>query len=360
MKQKKQDINPMHDIKKTLSKVLFLFLIVSMSTSACSSISSALPASPQNIAYLGASSDGTATLTPFLPVAATASLAATATPLVSNTPTITATFNTPTPVPWNYGLKFPEGQIRIALFGSDYRPSSGYRTDVIIIVSINPKDGTATAISFPRDLYVTIPGKGEERINTAFSYGGLELFNATMQQNFGFQVDYYVMTNFTGFISIIDNLGGIDVNAAFNFSDKCDLPSAVGGYCNITAGTVHMDGKMALWYVRARYTTSDFDRTRRAQEVVLAIFNRMLRFDIVSKIPSMYSIYKANVETNLDLQTVVALAPAAATIAQDGKHRTYTISTDQVTSYTTTGGAAVLLPNYDEIYPILKQALYTP
>ena len=244
--------------------------------------------------------------------------------------------------------------------GSDYRPSSGYRTDVIVIVSINPKDGTATAVSFPRDLYVTIPGKGEERINTAFTYGGFDLFNATLQENFGFQVDYYVMTNFNGFVNIVDNLGGIDVYSGSYFSDKCDLPAAVEGYCSVGVGNVHMNGATALWYVRARYTTSDFDRTRRTQEVIMAIFNRLISFDVVSKIPSLYSIYIANVDTNLDLDSVLTLAPVAPTVAQSANHRSYSIGPAEVTSYTTPGGAAVLLPNYDKIYPILKDALYTP
>ena len=264
------------------------------------------------------------------------------------------------PMAWNYGLIEPEGQIKIALLGSDYRPKGGFRTDIIMIVSINPEDKTASVVSFPRDLYVQVPGRDQQRINTAFTYGGFELFNATLQENFGFQADYYVMTNFSGFVNIIDNLGGIEVNAAQSFSDKCDLPSASNGYCNVSAGTVHMDGDMALWYARARYSTSDFDRSRRSQEIIQALLNRMLRFDVVKKIPSLYDIYAENVETNLDLATVVKLAPLAATISQGSNTRSYAIGTEDVTPYTTPSGGAVQQPIYENIYAILKDALYTP
>ena len=341
-------------------RILLLLLATSLALSGCSALSSILPSNPQYISQSSVPSNSTATLTPFLPVAATATLAATPTPRETNTPSITPTFYTPTPLPWNYGLEAPDGQVRVALLGSDYRPDSGFRTDVIIIVSINPKNGTATAVSFPRDLYVTVPGKGEQRINTAFPYGGFDLFNAMLQENFGFQVDYYVLTNFNGFVAIINNLGGIDVYSQAYFSDKCDLPAAVDGSCSVGVGNVHMDGATALWYVRARYTTSDFDRTRREQEVVLAIFNRLMSFDVLSKIPTLYGIYMANVESNLDLDSVIKLAPVAATVAQAENHRSYAIGPDEVTSYTTPGGSAVLLPNYDKIYPILKDALYTP
>jgi LCP family protein required for cell wall assembly len=289
------------------------------------------------------------------------------TPEVISVPTVAPGF-TPTlpdnvvqdPLAWNYGLTVPEGQIRIALLGSDYRPKGGFRTDILMIVSINPKDKTATVVSFPRDLYVRMPGRDQERINTAFAYGGFDLFNAMLQENFGFQVDYYVMTNFTGFVNIIDSLGGIEVNSAQSFSDKCDLPESSNGYCSVGVGMEHMDGATALWYARSRYTTSDFDRARRSQEIIQAVFNRLLQFDVIKQIPSLYSIYAANVETNLDLATVAKLAPLAPTIAQSSNIHSYAVSTKDVTPYTTPSGGAVQLPIYENIYAILKDALYTP
>jgi polyisoprenyl-teichoic acid--peptidoglycan teichoic acid transferase len=332
-------------------KIFITLAIITLVLSGCSGIGAYLAGSSSAMEINKAQETGTAT---------SISVASTPTPKSTSATTPTPDTDTTTRLPWNEDLMEPEGQIRIALLGSDYRPSSGFRTDVIMIVSINPESKTATVVSLPRDLYVQVPGKGEERINTAFPYGGFELFNATLEENFGFQVDYYVLTNFTGFVNIIDNLGGIDVNSAQSFYDTCDLPNASNGYCSVGVGDVHMDGATALWYARARYTSSDLDRTRRAQEIVLGIFNRLLQFDVITKIPSLYNIYSANVETNLDLATVTKLVPLASSIAQSSNNRSYTVSTDDVTAYTTPSGGAVLLPNYEKIFAILKNALYTP
>jgi len=99
----------------------------------------------------------------------------------------------PTPSPTEDILEKPEGQINILLLGSDIRPDDGgFRTDVIMWVSLNPQDEYVSIISFPRDLFVTIPGWGGNRINTAFQYGGFDLLADTFETNFGIRPDYYV------------------------------------------------------------------------------------------------------------------------------------------------------------------------
>ena len=170
----------------------------------------------------------------------------------------------PTKTPWVNNAELPEGQRKILILGSDSRGDGGFRTDVILLLILNPQQGTASAVSFPRDLYVNIPGVGQDRINTAMVYGGFSLLAATFEANFGVRPDSYVLTNFGGFVEIVNSLGGIEVNAASSLTDKCDLPQANwDGYCTVEPGFIGMDGDTALWYVRARYTTSDFDRTRR-------------------------------------------------------------------------------------------------
>jgi anionic cell wall polymer biosynthesis LytR-Cps2A-Psr (LCP) family protein len=121
-----------------------------------------------------------------------------------------------------------------------------------------------------------------------------------------------------------------------------------------------MDGATALWYSRSRYSSSDFDRTRIAQEIIQAITTRLLRLDVINKIPNLYSIYSANVETNIDLTTVIKLVPLAPALMQSENTRTYAVGPEEITPYTTTGGGAVLLPNYDAIYALLKEAIFTP
>ncbi|HNT55775.1 MAG TPA: LCP family protein [Anaerolineaceae bacterium] len=248
--------------------------------------------------------------------------------------------------------------IKILILGSDMRQTLDYRTDVFMLLLINPQTGTLSVVSFPRDLYVEMPGFGTDRINTAMEYGGFELAAATLEYNFGIRPDYYMLTNFRGFTAIVDNLGGIDVNAAYNLTDECKLPQAYGGYCSMGPGWVHMDGQTALWYVRSRYSTSDFDRGRRSQEVMEALFNRLMSLDAVSRIPELYQIYQQNVDTNIPLDTVVTLGTLAPNLATDPTriHR-YAIGSGEVYPYMTPGGAAVLLPNFEAIQSVLQQAI---
>jgi polyisoprenyl-teichoic acid--peptidoglycan teichoic acid transferase len=304
----------------------------------------------------------TATPTPFQPLnpnitasPTDAEIHPSRTPTLEDTTTPTITL-TPTP---DRPAK-PEGQVNILLLGSDYRPNSGYRTDVIILVSLNPKQGTVSAVSFPRDLYLDIPGYGPERINTTMEFGGFPMTQATFDKYFKVKPDYYIMTNFAGFKSIINSLGGITVHAASNLTDRCDLPQSVNSYCSVGPGAVQMDGDLALWYVRSRYSSSDFDRERRSQEVIQAIFIKLISLDAISRAPTLFEEFISTVETNLTVGAILPLLPLASTIA-DGSHiRRYTIGPAQVIPYVTGGGAQVLLPKEDAIWQIIKEAIFAP
>ncbi len=295
--------------------------------------------------------NATATATPFqpLPITPTPEITGTSTQEPSSTPgELTPTLQTIT----------TENQVNILLLGSDFRPQAGYRTDVILWLSFQPKSGTVSMISFPRDLYVDIPGYGQNRINTAQARGGWPTMVATFQQNFGITPQYYIMTNFQGFISIVDSLGGIRVNASKNLTDKCDLPQEVNGYCSVGPGEITMDGQTALWYVRSRYSSSDFDRTRRAQEVIQALFNKMFSLDAITKAPQLYEYYQSSVETNLPLDVALSLAPMAPQLAANPeKIRHYAVGPEHVTGWVTETGASVLLPNYWAINQMLLEAL---
>ena len=319
------------------------------------------PGSPSNW-LVTADPNAAPTPTPFQPVAPTPTGEA---PMVTETATevpppvedVTPTSPAPTASP------YIDGQVRIMLLGSDWRPNSGFRTDVMMLVSINPKEGTATVLSFPRDLYVFIPGRGSyDRLNTPMAYGGFQMFSDTLEYNFGIRPDYYLITNFQGFVGIIDSLNGIYVNVGSTLTDSCDLPQAVDGYCTVTPGQQIMDGATALWYVRSRHTSSDLDRTRRAQEVMLGLFKRLMSFNAVLRAGDLYQRYKSSVETNLGLDEMLKLVPIAPGLINDTSLiRRYAIGYEQVTPYTVPEtGAMVLLPNYDLIYPIIQQAVFTP
>lgn len=303
------------------------------------------------------------TPTPFQPLAPTPTKtqfvpSATVKPTKQPTPTALYTIY---PTMSQQDITPPTGQVRVMVLGSDYRPGEGFRTDVIILLTLNPQTGTASFLSFPRDLYVSIPGIGMERINTAAEYGGFTLLSATLQQNFGFTPDYYVMTNFDGFKGIIDTMGGIDVVAAVTLKDKCDVRSRVDGmgYCTIPAGSNHMDGETALWYVRSRHSSSDFDRTRRAQEVLQAMFLKLMSLGAVNRTSELYTQFTTSVETNMPLNTIISLLPLASQLANNTSLiRRYAIGAEQTYNYIVPGsGAMVLVPDEYAVMSIIYQAL---
>lgn len=256
-------------------------------------------------------------------------------------------------------LDRPQGQVNILLLGSDWRAGSGFRTDVILLVSLNKTTGTATLLSFPRDLYVDIPGVGMSRINAAFPYGGFDLISATLMNNFGVEIDYYMLTNFYGFIGIVDTLGGIDVNAASALNDLCILPQAVNDYCYVPAGVNHLNGRTALWYVRSRHASNDFDRTRRAQEVLVAIFQKAMSLDALSRGTELYDLFQQSVETNIPVGAVLELLPLGSKVLSDPSLiRRYAITPAQVSNYIVPGtGAMVLVPNKALVDEVIRQAL---
>jgi LCP family protein required for cell wall assembly len=261
-------------------------------------------------------------------------------------------------------VEFPKADdiLNVALLGIDLRPAGGsYNTDTIMILTLNRTKKTAALISFPRDLYVYIPAYGMERINAAFGEGSAQnypggsfgLFQDTMRYNFGLTIDHYALMNFWGFRELIDNLGGIDVYSAYSLEDSRQ------GYGDfyLPAGLHHMDGEMALWYVRARKTTSDFDRVRRQQEVLLGIGQTLLNKNALSNIPGFFVTLAKYVESDLTLDAVTPYADMAASISPASVGRATVIPNAYGTNWITPDGKMVVLPNYPAIHDLLASYL---
>ena len=264
-----------------------------------------------------------------------------------------------TTIPYPVGmLSQPAEQINILLLGSDIRPNTtDFRTDTIILLTIDKNAGTVNLTSFPRDLYVYIPGWTMQRINTAMAHGDYHTLAMTMAYNFGVYPDHYVMVNFSNFMIIVDSLGGIDVEVTRNFAD---YRTGYGWY-QVQKGTVHMDGETALWYIRSRYTSSDIDRLRRAQEVIQAIGYRLLSFDVLKRAPELYSVYKDSVTTDIGLGDIGTLLPIARTLVETQEIHRYAIDYGPVYDWTEPySGAMLLLPNRYLIMPIMHEALNVP
>jgi LCP family protein required for cell wall assembly len=258
----------------------------------------------------------------------------------------------------------PAGRVLILVLGSDFRLRKGFRTDVVMLLSVDTWARSVTAISFPRDLYVLIPGGERNRINTAMQRGGFDLLAETFQVNFGLRPDFYVMADMQAFAGIVESLDGVTVDVGQALRDKCDRSLDLAddeGYCEVGDGPMNMDGGTALWYVRSRYSTSDFDRLRRAQEVLLAIFSKLMSLNAIAHWPEVYAEYGEHVQTNIEIGDIVQMLPAAWEIYRAPTQiRRYAITRTEVTPFTTANGASVLLPNYTKIREILDQAVFAP
>jgi len=333
--------------------MLFLTLLLA----GCST-PSFLPAAPVAVAYLPTPTagaplyqvppDATATPTPFQPVPPTAVYIPTDIPTATSLPT-----NTPTPTAVPSSGQPPADQVNILLLGSDQRPwSRNFRTDTIILASLNPSLGTVNLVSFPRDLYINIPGWGTDRINTAWSHGGFDKLAATLHANFGVRPTGYVLINFSSFKRIVDSLGGLEVDVGAPLSDYYR-----GRYINIKPGVMQMNADMVLWYVRSRKTTNDFARNRRQQEILQAMVKKFISMDAVKNALQLYDLYDESVTTNLGWQDMLPLLPLASQLSDTNRIHHYYIGPKQVYDWITPGGAMVLLPRQDGIKKVIRQAM---
>ncbi|MGD0003409.1 MAG: LCP family protein [Anaerolineaceae bacterium] len=251
------------------------------------------------------------------------------------------------------------GKTTLLLLGTDQRQGDkGFRTDVIVLVSIDADNGQVGVVSFPRDMWVKVPALYEMKINSIMQLGGFDAMAGMFKANFGVKPDYYVLTNFEGFSRFVDLLKGIDVQVAQPLKDACDIPSlAVHGKCSVKPGSVWMEGTETLWYVRSRETTSDIDRLRRAQEVLVAIFKKMMTRNAILKIPQFESALKGNIETNMPFTKVLPLVPVADKVFNDTSLiKKFAITEDQSTPFTSWNGEWILLPDNQAIHDVLAQA----
>lgn len=322
------------------------------------------------------------TPTPFLPVEST--------PVITPTPVVfpasdvqTDTFRpnsapvTPIPEPMPLLGDQANGQgdlINVLLIGADRGSGSIFRTDTLIIASIRPKQQIVTLISIPRDLFVYIPGWTMQRINTAYLHGqmikypggGVALLKDTIRYNLGIRIDHFAIVDFNGFKKIVDTLGGIDLPLVCPYTDwrvinpggDLENPDNWRLY-TVGPGLVHMDGDMALWYARSRLRSNDFDRGRRQQETLRAIYHKALHLNIIPRLPELYAQIEGSVRTDVGLNEVLTLAPMALKLDAP-RIRSYYISSKYVKGWWTPQGAYVLLPKREKIEPMLQEAMSPP
>ena len=168
-------------------------------------------------------------------------------------------------------------QTNILLIGVDARESDvSSRSDTMMLLTIDNKNGQIKLTSFLRDSYVKIAGRKKEKLNAAYFRGGIQGLVDTLELNFKVEIPYYMLVDFEIFTTVVDMLGGIEVEVTEKesaYSKK--TPTDRGGYLPLEAGeNIHLNGTEALWYSRMRYLDSDFMRTQRQRKVITAIVEK--------------------------------------------------------------------------------------
>jgi LCP family protein required for cell wall assembly len=243
-------------------------------------------------------------------------------------------------------------RINMLIVGCDEIENQG-RADTIVLLSISPKTKNVLILSIPRDTRVEIPGRGMNKINHAYAFGGKELISKTVSSFLDIPINFYVIVDFIKFVNIIDELGGVEINIEkeMHYIDK-----AGGLNINLYPGMQILDGEKALQYIRFRHDNlGDLGRIKRQQKLVEALINKMMNLDSVKKIPQILEGLKTYLETDIKLQDAVALANLFKRVSQD-KFIIETVQGNPVYI----NGISYLEPDTIEVQKKVKSLIYGP
>lgn len=248
-------------------------------------------------------------------------------------------------------------RVNILLMGVDARglkKGEIPRSDTMLIASIDPVTKRGSLFSIMRDTYTKIPEHGRERINTAITHGPNTAMQA-VSDLLGIPIQYYVYTDFQGFIALVDAVDGVDfyVEKNMKYTSKADKHEYD---IDLKKGMQHLDGKTALQYVRFRHDAmSDFSRTERQRNFLQAISKKLKSTTTIMNLPNILEKVNPYIDTNLSVNDMWKLA----TIAYDA---TMTAS-EQIPPMSllvekTVGGAQVLgVRNEDELKAFVQEQL---
>lgn len=253
-----------------------------------------------------------------------------------------------------------EDVINILLIGRDSRnaDSERGRSDSMIVLSLNRKNQQISMVSLMRDCYVQIPGYSNNKLNSAFAFGGYELMDKTISQNFGIEIDYNVGVNFDGFEQVVDKLGGIDITLTANEAEYM----ALWGYPDMVEGVNHMDGEQALCYARTRYVgtgkeANDFGRTYRQRVVMTTVYEEMMKKSLL-EIWSILDSVMDCVETDMTNAEIISIGTEFYNMGIDNL-QSYRLPQDGEYTDEKIDGMSVLVLDWDAAQQNLQEWLYS-
>ncbi|MBV9577551.1 MAG: LCP family protein [Chloroflexi bacterium] len=251
----------------------------------------------------------------------------------------------------------------VLIMGSDARPDELQRgevgrTDTLEVFVADRGMPRLAMVSVPRDLWVTIPGYGQERINAAYEFGGAQTAKQTVSNVLGQPIDRYLLVGLQGVRDVVNAVGGIDITVPQAIHDDA-YPTDDYGYqvVDIPAGRQHMDGDTALEYARTRHQDSDFARSARQQQIMVAVRNAMLNPLNWPRIPAVVAAVSTSIKT--DMSPLDAVAIGAAMLRSPGDPDHLVIDTSLATEVTGADGA-YLLQAKPSLQPTVAQFLSHP
>lgn len=247
------------------------------------------------------------------------------------------------------------------LLGSDRRSPedaasegvSGQRSDVMMLVHVSDDDESVYITSFPRDLYVDIPGHGKDRINAALAFGGVGLAVTTVENYVGVPIDHVALIDFDGIEGLVDTLGGVDVQVPLSFS--------AGGH-QFTEGVQTMNGEQALTFVRQRkqFADGDFQRNRNQQAVLKGIADKLISSETLSNPRKLADTIDSispflTTDDGLSASAMIELGLSMRSVRGGDLHF---LSVPHAGPTTTSGGASVVATD-EGAMDVLREALRT-
>ncbi|WP_263297642.1 LCP family protein [Neobacillus bataviensis] len=192
--------------------------------------------------------------------------------------------------------------INVLLLGSDSRGEDHARTDTIMVAHYDPQTHKMKLISLMRDMLVSVPEHGQQKLNAAYAFGGAELLSETIKENLGLDIQYYAIVDFKGFEKAVDLLvpDGIEVDVPHEMSYGIGM--------TLEEGKQQLHGKELLGYVRFRHDDlSDFGRIQRQQEVVSKLTEQAVGLHSIVKLPELIGLLNTYIDTNIDSSTLLSM-----------------------------------------------------
>jgi LCP family protein required for cell wall assembly len=254
-------------------------------------------------------------------------------------------------------------RVNILLLGSDNDqkfPKDSLLSQTMIVVSIDPAKRQVTLLSLPRDLWVAIPGHASAKIDLAYAEGGAPLARATVERAFKIPIHYYAWIGLNGLVRVVDRVGGVDVDVLHPVLDD-NYPNdfSDSGYGTervyLAAGPQHLDGRHTLQYVRSRHgdLLSDFGRSIRQQQVLLAIQRRTAGMDLLTALPTFARDMNGHVKTDLDLVRLTQLMLFMRGLRAADVHQAFI--TPYVRDAASPDGQQILLADWAAVNSYLRQ-----